>query len=70
MAGRVILLLLSVISSCQHLVMSKPYGAPASACISMVPMHNIDPQTSKAPFKIEIEKSKYAVNEPIKGKFG
>ncbi|XP_064625393.1 ferric-chelate reductase 1-like [Lineus longissimus] len=64
MAGRAILLL-SLLASCQHLVMSKPNGAPSSACINMVPQHRVDPQTSKAPFTIEISKSKYAVNEPV-----
>ena len=37
-------------------VVSRPDGAPSSACRSMVPMHSNSPQTSDCPFSANLEK--------------
>lgn len=43
------------------------YGAPQSACLDMMPQHNIAPQIDPAPYRIITETNHYSSYDKIKG---
>ena len=69
MINLIALLMLALVASEVH---GYPVGAGNSACAgsNMVPGHGVDPQTTPAPYIIELSQNEYCPGEKINGMSG
>lgn len=40
-------------------------GAPTGACSDMIPRHPVDPQTSRAPYEVQVSKNKIRSDDTV-----